>query len=112
VEVPSERKILLSEVESNAYKIASALAKLGLKKGDFTYFVTHELAQLFQVQVSLFLMGGAVRGCHPLEEIGEMKGKIVKQRHYRSSFDFKCNQKLIKLFQFRQIERQNMFALL
>jgi hypothetical protein len=71
VEIPSERKILLKDVEPNAYKIASALSRLGLNKGDFTYFVTHELAQLFQVQVSIYLMGGAVRGCHPAEEIGE-----------------------------------------
>jgi hypothetical protein len=62
-------------VEPNAYKIGSALTRLGLKHGDVVYFVTYEMAQLFQMQISIFLLGGAVRGCHPTD-------KISKQFHH------------------------------
>jgi hypothetical protein len=76
--MPSERKVLLKDVEPNAYKIASALTRLGYKKGDSTYFVTYELAQLFQIQVSIYLMGGAVRGFHPVETVGRLTKYLNK----------------------------------
>ncbi|CAB3361713.1 Hypothetical predicted protein [Cloeon dipterum] len=65
VDIPSGRYIKLSEVESNARKIASAFTRLGMQHGDFIYFCTYEMAQFYQIQVSLFLLGGCVRGCHP-----------------------------------------------
>ncbi|XP_059468618.1 uncharacterized protein LOC132192601 [Neocloeon triangulifer] len=65
VDIPSGRSIKLSEVELNSYKIASAFSRMGLKHDDFVYFVTYELAQFYQIQVGLFLLGAAVRGCHP-----------------------------------------------
>ncbi|CAB3361719.1 Hypothetical predicted protein [Cloeon dipterum] len=64
IDIPSGRSILFSEVQPNARKIASSLTRLGVKHGDFIYFCTFELAQLFQIQVSHLLLGGCVRGCH------------------------------------------------
>ncbi|XP_059468310.1 uncharacterized protein LOC132192385 isoform X2 [Neocloeon triangulifer] len=84
VDIPSGRSIKLSEVEPNAYKIASALTRLGIKHGEFVYFVTYELAQFFQIQIALYLLGVPLRGCHPtdkienfIKQINEVKAKFI-----------------------------------
>jgi hypothetical protein len=50
--------------------VASALTRLGFKKGDLLYFVTYETAVLYLVQMGVWRLGGCVRGGYQMETEG------------------------------------------
>jgi long-subunit acyl-CoA synthetase (AMP-forming) len=62
---------LFKDIESKSKAIASGLAKMGFGKGDTLYFVTYETAQLYLIQMAVWRLGGAVRGCYQQENRGK-----------------------------------------
>ncbi|CAB3360092.1 Hypothetical predicted protein [Cloeon dipterum] len=62
--------VLFSQIEPYSKKIASGLARLGFCK-DVLHFVTYETAQLYLVQIAVWRLGGAVRGCYQSENTDE-----------------------------------------
>jgi hypothetical protein len=52
--------------------VASALTRLGFKKGDLLYFVTYETAVLYLVQMGVWRLGGCVRGGYQMETEGTL----------------------------------------
>ncbi|XP_046395103.1 4-coumarate--CoA ligase-like 1 [Ischnura elegans] len=65
-------------------KIASALTRLGFKKGDVLYYVTYDVALTYMIVFSVWRCGGAVRGCYQKEgkeeferQMRETKTKFV-----------------------------------
>ncbi|XP_046395355.1 4-coumarate--CoA ligase 3-like [Ischnura elegans] len=71
------------EIKPVAMKIASALTRLGFKKGDVLFFVTQDAALIYLVNIGVWLCGGAVRGsCH-----GERREAYLNQmREVSTSF--------------------------
>jgi len=68
---------LFKEIESGSKAIASGLARMGFSKGDILYFVTYETAQLYLVQLAVWRLGGAVRGCYQQENPGKISGLLT-----------------------------------
>jgi long-subunit acyl-CoA synthetase (AMP-forming) len=70
VNVPSGKCITFKEAREKSRKVASALAKMGFKKGDFLYFVTTECVDLYLIQLAVWMLGGAVRGASTMDTKG------------------------------------------
>jgi acyl-coenzyme A synthetase/AMP-(fatty) acid ligase len=67
------KNVKFNELEEQSRRVASALGKRGFIKGDVLYFVTYEMAQLYVVQLAVWRLGGAVRGCFQAEIPGEKR---------------------------------------
>ena len=63
-------QVYFKDIEEQSKKVASALARLGFKKGDILYFVTYETAVLYLLQMGVWRLGGAVRGGYQMESEG------------------------------------------
>lgn len=70
VNVPSGKSVTFKEAREKSRSIASALTKMGFKKGDILYFVTTECVDLYLVQLAVWMLGGAVRGTSAFETKG------------------------------------------
>jgi long-subunit acyl-CoA synthetase (AMP-forming) len=70
VDVNSGTSVTFEDAYEKSKNIANALAKLGFKQGDVLYFVTFEMAQLYVVDLAVWLLGGAIRGCYQREAPG------------------------------------------
>jgi len=70
VNVPSGKQVTFGQARQSSRKIASALTRLGFKKGDILYFVTTESVDLYLVQLGVWILGGAVRGSSAFETQG------------------------------------------
>lgn len=60
------------DLEEHSRRVASALSRRGFKKGDILYFVTYDMAELAVIQMAVWRLGGAVRGCYQAEKPGKM----------------------------------------
>jgi len=70
VSVPSGKSITFREAREKFQKVASALTKMGFKKGDILLFVTSECVDLYLVLLAVWKLGGAVRGTCAIESKG------------------------------------------
>ncbi|XP_059483505.1 uncharacterized protein LOC132201383 [Neocloeon triangulifer] len=80
IDARTEVQVLFKEIEPLSRKIASGLARLGFKKRDILYFVTYETAQLYLVQLAVWRLGGAVRGCYQQEAPEEYARQLRETR--------------------------------
>lgn len=62
--------VKFKDIESGSRAIASGLARMGFVRGDTLSYVTYETAQLYLVQLAVWRLGGAVRGCYQQENPG------------------------------------------
>jgi long-subunit acyl-CoA synthetase (AMP-forming) len=70
-------KVYYRDIIDKSKSVASALTRLGFKKGDLLYFVTYETAVLYLVQMGVWQLGGCVRGGFQMETEGIVYDKIV-----------------------------------
>jgi long-subunit acyl-CoA synthetase (AMP-forming) len=70
VNVPSGKFLTLAQAKTKSQKVASALARLGFKKGDVLFFVTSEFVDIYLMQLAVWMLGGAVRGTSTVESQG------------------------------------------
>jgi long-subunit acyl-CoA synthetase (AMP-forming) len=70
VNVPSGKFLTLAQAKTKSQKVASALARLGFKKGDVLFFVTSEFVDIYLMQLAVWMLGGAVRGTSTVESPG------------------------------------------
>ena len=70
VNVPSGKSVTFKEAREKSHKVASALTKMGFKKGDILFFVTNEYVDLYLVRLAVWMLGGAVRGTSVFETQG------------------------------------------
>jgi long-subunit acyl-CoA synthetase (AMP-forming) len=70
VNVPSGKSLTFGEARVKSRKVASALFKMGFKKGDVLFFVTTECVDLYILQLAVWMLGGAVRGTSAFESHG------------------------------------------
>ncbi|CAB3365594.1 Hypothetical predicted protein [Cloeon dipterum] len=80
IDARTEVQVLFKHIEPLSKKIASGLARLGFKKDDVLYFVTYETAQLYLVQMAVWRLGGAVRGCYQQEAPEEYARQLRETR--------------------------------
>ncbi|KAG8233927.1 hypothetical protein J437_LFUL005131, partial [Ladona fulva] len=57
-------------------KFASAITRLGFKKGEILYFVTYDVALIYIIQLAVWRCGGGVRGCFQRELKEEYERQI------------------------------------
>jgi hypothetical protein len=70
-------------VERLSRNVASALTKKGFQHGDILFFVTYEIVNMGIMQMAVWMLGGATRGCFQQETPGNLKtinisGKLIK----------------------------------
>jgi acyl-coenzyme A synthetase/AMP-(fatty) acid ligase len=70
VDLTTGRQVLFGEVEDTSRRVASALARLGLRRGDVLYYVTHDTTHLWVVALAAWRLGAAIRGCYQNEQPG------------------------------------------
>jgi acyl-coenzyme A synthetase/AMP-(fatty) acid ligase len=70
VNVPSGKTLTFAQARTKSQKVASALARMGFKKGDAMFFVTSEFVDIYLIQLAVWLLGGAVRGTSTVESQG------------------------------------------
>jgi hypothetical protein len=73
--------------------VASALTKKGFQHGDILFFVTYEIVNMGIMQMAVWMLGGATRGCFQQETPGNLKtinisGKLIKI-NFKEEFDSK-----------------------
>ncbi|KAG8238111.1 hypothetical protein J437_LFUL012722, partial [Ladona fulva] len=68
INATTEESIRFDEIERLSKQFASALTRMGFKKGDVLYYVTYDNLFLHVVQLGVWLCGGAVRGCFQNDE--------------------------------------------
>ena len=70
VNVPSGKTLTFAQARTESQKVASALARIGFKKGDVLFFVTSEFVDIYLIQLAVWMLGGAVRGTSTVESQG------------------------------------------
>jgi len=60
VNVPSGKSLTFAQARIESQKVASALARLGFKKGDVMFFVTYEFVDIYLIQLEAWMLGGSV----------------------------------------------------
>jgi hypothetical protein len=60
-------------VERLSRNVASALTKKGFQQGDILFFVTYEIVNMGIMQMAVWMLGGATRGCFQQESPGIVK---------------------------------------
>jgi len=71
-------QVRFCDIDEHSRRIASGLARLGFKRGDFLHYVTYETAQLYLIQVAVWRLGGVVRGSFQNEAPGNKNiNKII-----------------------------------
>ncbi|CAB3361722.1 Hypothetical predicted protein [Cloeon dipterum] len=73
-------EVRFCDIDPISKKIASALTRMGFKKGDFLHFVTFESAKLYLVQLAVWRLGGAVRGSFQMESADEFARQISESK--------------------------------
>jgi hypothetical protein len=53
--------------------VASALTKRGFQPGDILFFVNYDIVNMGIMQMAVWMLGGATRGCFQQESPGKVK---------------------------------------
>jgi hypothetical protein len=71
--------------------VASALTKKGFQHGDILFFVTYDIVNMGIMQMAVWMLGGATRGCFQQETPGNLKtinisGKLINKMNFKEEF--------------------------
>ncbi|XP_071452945.1 uncharacterized protein [Hetaerina americana] len=90
--VDSGASYKFKDIKPIARRIASALTRLGFKKGDVLYMVTYESAFIYIVNIGVWLCGGSVRSCYQrerndvyVEQMKEVSARFILCDHKTSA---------------------------
>ncbi|KAF4529164.1 hypothetical protein B566_EDAN017687 [Ephemera danica] len=78
IDARSGTSVKFDEIEDQSRRIASALHKLGFRRGHVLFFVTYEMAQLYLIQLAVWRLGGAVRGSYQKETPAEYARQMAE----------------------------------
>jgi hypothetical protein len=77
-------------VERLSRNVASALTKKGFQHGDILFFVTYDIVNMGIMQMAVWMLGGATRGCFQQETIGNVKNiclwQLMKKIQFKEEF--------------------------
>jgi hypothetical protein len=78
-------------VERLSRNVASALTKRGFQHGDILFFVTYDIVNMGIMQMAVWMLGGATRGCFQQETPGNLKtsnisGKLINKMNVKEEF--------------------------
>lgn len=87
MDIIKEKSYKYSDIKPISTKFASAITRMGFKRGDVLYFVTYDMALIFIIEIAVWMCGGAVRGCFQRED----KEEFLRQMDEVSSRFILCD---------------------
>jgi hypothetical protein len=65
-------------VERLSKNVASALTRKGFQAGDVLFFVNYDIVDMGIMQIAVWMLGGATRGCFQQETPGNAKKNFFR----------------------------------
>ncbi|XP_046395548.1 4-coumarate-CoA ligase 1-like [Ischnura elegans] len=78
IDAQREQSILYKELEPLSKQFASALTRMGFKKGDVLFYMTYNSSLMYVLHFGVWMCGGATRGYFQREEKGEVE-RIMRE---------------------------------